>query len=340
MKPVRVVVVGNGYAGYCQLPGMRWAERHGGPPVVVTALCARDMAKAKQTADKFAIEKITTDLDAALATSPDLVVVSTPVDVHAAQVSRALELTDAAILCEKPFTLDVNDARALAHKARGRMALVDHQLRWSAPRRAFKEQLDRCGTPWIARCEMFFGSVERLTRAYSWWDDAARGGGALQAIGSHLVDGLLWLLGPVVDVQKRLTSCVKERFDGDIKRTVTSDDYAELWLTHASGARSSIACSTVQTYGRRALLEVIGDRGVLRLVDENELTFARHGAPPETIGVRLASVDEVEACNDSAFARSEPLFVRDLLLAISRGETSLAHAATFDDGAAVTSILT
>jgi predicted dehydrogenase len=340
MERVRVVVVGNGYAGYCQLPALRWAERNGGPRVDVTGLCARDMDKARATAARFGVERVTEDLDVALSTSPDLVIVSTPVDLHAAHVQRALERTAAAILCEKPFTLDVGSARALAAQARGRLALVDHQLRWSAPRRAFRERLGDVGTPWVARAEMCFGSVERLQRRWSWWDDKARGGGALWAIGSHLVDGLLWLLGPVVDVQGRLTSCVQARADADgAPRAVTADDHAELWLTHASGARSSVLCTTVQTHGRRALLEVIGARGLLRLVDEEELTFARHGEPPARVAVKLAGVDEVEACNDSAFARSEPLFLRDVLLAVARGARELAGAATFDDGAAVTAAL-
>src|SRR5205823_4614211 len=111
----------------------------------------------------------------------------------------------AAVLCEKPFTLAASEARRLSTLARnlGRIALIDHQLRMSPPRRRLRALLrtGAIGTAWVARSEMCFGSVERLTRKASWWDDVARGGGVMQAVGSHLVDGLLWILGPIVDVQ-------------------------------------------------------------------------------------------------------------------------------------------
>jgi predicted dehydrogenase len=320
---MRVVVLGNSYASYCQIPAMRWA---GGADIV--ALCGKNLDKAKATAEKFSIPLATTSLDEALATNPELVLVSTPVDLHASMVERVLSTTNAMVLCEKPFTLGLDDARRLASLA-GARGFIDHQLRFSAPRRRFRELARTLGTPWVARSEMCFGSPERLQRPASWWDDAARGGGAMQAIASHLVDGLLWILGPVVDVQARLTSCVKQR--GDV--AVTADDHCELWLTHASGARSTVVCTTVQTHGRRSLLEVIGSEGVVRLVDEDELTIAKHGGAVERVDVKLPGVAEVNAANDSAFARCEPLLMRALL----RGETS--ELATFDGAVACVEVL-
>ena len=327
---VRVVVLGNSYASYCQLPALRWA---GGADIV--AICGKDAGKARATAAMFSIPVATTSLDEALAQRPDLVLVSTPVDLHASMVEQVLATTTAAVLCEKPFTLSLDEARGLAAQARGRLALVDHQLRWSAPRRRFRELVRTVGTPWVARSEMCFGSVDRLTRKASWWDRAERGGGAMQAIGSHLVDGLAWMLGPVVSAQARLTTCQQAR-EGV---PVTADDHCEMWLTHASGARSTVLCTTVQTHGRRALLEVIGSEGVVRLVDENELSVGKHGEPMAKVDVHLPSVAEVRACNDSAFARCEPLFIRDLIAAVAAGATSLEHAATFDDGAACVAVL-
>src|SRR5438067_1353305 len=192
----RVVILGNSYASYCQLPGLRWAAAHGAPNEVV-AICGKNLEKARATATRFGIPVATTSLDEALAKRPDLVIVSTPVDLHASMVERALATTTAALLCEKPFTMTRDDAGRLAALARaqGRVALIDHQLRFSAPRRRLRALVrgGAIGTAWVARSEMCFGSVERLTRKASWWDDVARGGGVMQAVGSHLVDGLLWI---------------------------------------------------------------------------------------------------------------------------------------------------
>lgn len=344
---VRVVVVGNSYGAYCQLPALRWCASRGAA-VEVTAIVGRGLAKAQATAARFAIPLATTSLTEALASKPQLVLVSTPVDLHAPMVAEVLATSTAAIVCEKPFTLDVESARALAGQAQrdGRLALVDHQLRFSPPRQRFRQLVREgaVGTPWVARAEMCFGSLERLTRKASWWDQRERGGGAMQAIGSHLVDGLVWILGPVVDVQARLTSCTRQRADdAGALQPVTADDHCELWLTHAGGARSTVLCTTVQTHGRRSLLEVIGSRGVLRLVDEEQLGLGVHDASGpgsfKNIDVRLPSVAEVDACNDSAFARSEPLLLRAVLAAVARGDGSLEGAATFHDGAAVVEVL-
>ncbi|HEY4222710.1 MAG TPA: Gfo/Idh/MocA family oxidoreductase [Myxococcota bacterium] len=335
----RVVILGNGYASYCQLPALAWAAAQGSPSEVV-AICGRDLAKAQQTARRFAALGplvATTSLSEALSHKPDLVLVATPVDLHASMVREILATTSAAVLCEKPFTLDVDEARALAALGQGRLCLVDHQLRFSAPRRRLRELVrgGAIGTPWVARSEMCFGSMERLTRAPSWWDDKERGGGAALAIGSHLVDGLLWTLGPVVDVQARLTTCVRER--GGV--AVTADDHAELWLGHASGARSTMLCTTVQVHGRRSLVEVIGSEGVVRLVDEDALFIGRHDGPLAQVPVRLPSIADVSAANDSAFARSEPLLLRALIDAVAAGQRELPGAATFADAVACVGVL-
>jgi hypothetical protein len=71
----------------------------------------------------------------------------------------------------------------------------------------------------------------------------------------------------------------------------------------------------------------------VRLVDEEQLTFAKHGGAVEVIDAKLPSVADVNAANDSAFARCEPLLMRALL----RGET--AELATFDDAVACVEVL-
>jgi predicted dehydrogenase len=348
--PVRIVVLGNSYAATCQLPALQWARSaHGdqsdvGPGAAseVVAVVGRDLEKARATAARFHIPLATTSLEEALATGPDLVLVSTPVDLHAPMVEAVLSTTDAAILCEKPFTLDPASARRLAARADGRLALIDHQLRFSPPRRRMKALIEEgaIGTPWVARSEMCFGSMQRLTRRASWWDDKRRGGGAMQAIGSHLVDGLLWMLGPAVAQTARLTTCVKERADeAGALHAVTADDHCELWLEHASGARSTVLCTTVQVHGRRSLLEVIGSHGVVRLVDEDALALGAHDGPLVPIDVHLPAVSEVAATNDSAFARLEPIFLREVVRAVAAGRTALPGAATFEEAVGVVEIL-
>src|SRR4051812_2999202 len=97
----RVVVLGNSYASYCQIPALRWSHAHGAANEIV-AVCGKNLAKAQATATRFAIPIATTSLEEALAQRPDWVMVSTPVDLHASMVEQTIATTNAAVLCEKP----------------------------------------------------------------------------------------------------------------------------------------------------------------------------------------------------------------------------------------------
>jgi predicted dehydrogenase len=359
----RVVVVGNGYGATCQIPALVWAGE-----ADVVAVVGRDRTKAQATAARHAIPLGTNDLSEALATQPDLVLVSTPPRTHREIVRAVIEKTDAALVCEKPLAHTTDDAGAIAalvaddaaRRGRARIVVVDHQLRWSPARRALRDAIRDgvLGEVRHVRSEMTFSSLARITRAHSWWDDASEGGGALLAIGSHLIDGVMWLLGgahaggAVTDVRARLQRFVRERAvaDGDAAaglttRAVTSDDGAELWLTHASGATSTITVSTARLLGGRAVLEVDGARGWATL-DEGaptpSETCARVAFVDGTTRVldgSLPAIDDVRAVNPSAFARCEPLFLRDVVRAVAQRANLPVEAATIADAVATQEVI-
>ena len=330
-QPVRVAIVGNSFASAVQLPALRWAGNN-----EVVGIAGADVDKAKKTADKWSIPFATGTWRELLELDPDLFIITTPVDLHAEMVFAALE-TPAAILCEKPFALTAEQAAPLVEAAEGRLALIDHQLRWSPWRRKLGELILEgfLGDPWSARLSMIFGSPSRIDAPYSWWYDADRGGGTLGAIVSHMVDGLVLDLGPVDEVRARLCTYRGERVDpyGEL-RTVTADEHATLWLRMACGAEVSLESNLMAPAGTGSFVEYVGSEGTLRLVQEEQLAGARHG--DELFEIVPDSVpptpEEMGMPERGAFARMLPLFLRDVLQTVAEGRTELAGAATFGDG--------
>ncbi|MFT5477325.1 MAG: putative dehydrogenase, partial [Planctomycetota bacterium] len=244
----------------------------------------------------------------------------------------------------KPFTLNAGEARELADEAHGRLALLDHQLRWSPWRRRMREMFQEgfVGDLWNVRAEMIFGSEGRLNSPYTWWYDRERGGGMLGAIGSHMLDALQFDLGPVDSVRARLSTYRKERPDGHgVPQTVTADEHASLWLRLASGAEATVETNIMAPAETPTVLEYVGSAGTLRLANEETLLAARHGEPLEKVdlGSDAPREEDLGPPDAGIFSRVLPLYLRDVLQAVRSESSTLEHAATFDDGLATMRIL-
>ncbi len=338
-RPPRVALVGNSFASKVQLPCLRWVGEN-----EVVSIAGADADKAARIADRWEIPHATGDWRTSLEQDPDLVIIATPVHLHGEIVRATLE-TSAAILCEKPFTLDAAEAAALTDGARGRLALIDHQLRWSPWRRRMKSLVDEgfLGAPWSGRVQMLFGAPGRIDAPWGWWYDAERGGGMLGAIGSHMLDGLLHDLGPVEAVCARLLTYRPERTDTEGRaHAVTADEHATLWLRLANGAQVELDTNIMAPGSTGSLVEYVGSEGTLRLDDEEHLVGARHGDTVAPIDVP----DDVPTAEElgtegygGMFPRVLPLYLRDVLQAVRDGATELPGAATFADGLATMRVM-
>ncbi len=338
--PVRTVVLGNSFAAKVQLPALAHAESLGGVAAEVVGIAGADGDKARATAREFGIPQATADWRELLALEPELVIVSTPVHLHAPMVLAALE-TDAAILCEKPFALDTGEGRVMCERAEGRLALLDHQMRWSPARRKLHDLvLDGfLGEPWHARAAMLHGNPARIAAPWSWWYDAQRGGGALGALGSHAIDGIVHDLGGVESVRARLSTLVHQRADGEGRmRPVTADEHAALWLSLESGCEVQVEVGVMAPHARMSTLEYVGSEGTLRLEDELRLIAARHDGEPYAVEVDSAHVP-TPAVDHGPFALVLPLYLADVVAAVRAGASELEGAARFEDGLATLRVM-
>jgi predicted dehydrogenase len=222
--------------------------------VVVTAVAARDPARARAYAQTHGIDNVADDYAALLARDDvDVIYVGSPIVNHAEWTIRAAE-AGKAVLCEKAFALNADEARAMvaAAKAADRPLLEAFHYRFhNVIRRA--EEIVRSG------------ELGRLTRADASFDAAIayspdeirwradQGGGALGDLGSYPSHALRTLVG----AEPEVTSARIEMREG-----VDAATSAE--LRFPGELTGSLRCSMVAERFD-ATLTLTGDRGQLSI---------------------------------------------------------------------------
>ncbi len=329
---IRVAVFGNSFSTKVQLPALRWCGHN-----ELVGIAGADLAKARATASAWGAPIGTDDWRALLDEAPDLIVVTTPVFLHHDMTLAALD-AGCAVLCEKPFALNADEAVRMLARARGRAAWIDHQLRFGPHVRELHARIvaGQLGTPWHARFEMPLPPAGYAERPYRWWFDAKLGGGILGAIGSHMLDLLRFLWGDVVAIRCELGAFVSERADaGGTVHSVTADDWASLSVRFANGAIGELETALGIPSDESFRLQLTGSDAALRLVEGDELSLSVGGAAFEPVQVEpplLASTDYGMEQDFGIFSRCQPLFMREVVNAVRRGDAFIEHAATFDDG--------
>src|ERR1051325_4491085 len=195
--PMGIGIVGAGFARTTQIPGFRDCM---GAKVV--AVASRHRERAAAVANEFGIEHVAADWQELVERNDvDLVSIVTPPSTHM-EITLAAVDQRKAVLCEKPMALNAGEAARMVEKAKaaGVLALIDHELRFLNSRRVMHGMLQTGAVGTVRHCNYVFRSDYRgiADRAWDWWSDEAMGGGALGAIGSHVVDSFRWTLGTEV----------------------------------------------------------------------------------------------------------------------------------------------
>ncbi|MDQ1593181.1 MAG: hypothetical protein QOG71_3808 [Pyrinomonadaceae bacterium] len=338
---IGIGIIGSGFARATQIPGFRACE---GARVVAIASARRERAEA--VAREFEIPFVGRDWREVIEHADvDLVSIVTPPSTHLEMTLHALA-RGKAVLCEKPLAMDASETGEMlrASGAAGTLALVDHELRFLEGRRRAHAMLRAGEIGRVRHAAVVYRADSRADagRAWDWWSDAARGGGALGAIGSHVVDGLRWMLGAeVARVFCQLSTHIASRpgdDDNSATRPVTSDDAANLLLnlnggelTVASGATANVSMSFVEAGEPLHRLEIFGERGALRVEGDGALWRAELGAGAWQ-RVETARGELAQGMRDTGWSRGFTHFAQEIVRALREGRTTIEDAATFDEG--------
>ncbi len=318
------------------------------PPFEVVALVSGSLERARAVANELGIPNAfpASQLEPAMAEA-DLVFIASPPAAHRDQSLLALS-SGKHVVCEKPTALDAVQASEMlaASQRSNRLALIDHELRFSPVRRRFRDLARQGFLGRLRHADLVIQGEYRLdkTRPWSWWSDRAQGGGFLGAVGSHAIDAVRYMVSEIEAARGLLRTIVDRRPAPDTGelRTVTSDDYALFWLKLEEDATLAATLSAVARAPRDTWrLAVHGEDGSL-LLDEKERLWGRRQAESEYRDLTPADPGADAAAlgvRDSAWTRAFLIFARELGAALASGRTTLPDAATFEDGLRVQQVM-
>jgi predicted dehydrogenase len=264
----------------------------------------------------------------------DLVSVHSPPYLHAKHVRTALE-AGTAVLCDKPFALGPEEARALEAEAldAGAVALCNFEFRYAPARVRMRELVNEGALGTIERVQIVHLSAgTRLPlRPYGWLFSREHGGGWIGAWGSHAIDGLRWMFGTeVVAVAAVLRIDIPERLDGSgtWQRCTAEDGFGAL-LTLSGGATVTIDSGFAAAANLTPRFTVFGSEAVAELTGETRITIRRSDGTREVI-------DADDATGDAHLVpmRRFAEVVRDAVAGTDPGD-----APTFADGRACDEVL-
>lgn len=243
---VRLGVVGYGVGGRCfHTPFIEAAEG-----IELAGVVTRSPVRRAEVDQDWPGIPAFDSLQALLASGVDAVTITTPPETRRELVLEALA-AGVHVMADKPFAPSAAVGRELAASAEssGRLLSVFHNRRWDADIRTLASVVDsgRLGSLWRVHSRFDLDDPATL--------ETGPGGGLLRDLGSHVVDQMVWLLGPVRSVDAHLD--LVDLPDGRTDAGFMID------LLHTSGVRSYVESSKLNHLAVREL-RAYGSEGSYR----------------------------------------------------------------------------
>ena len=280
-RPLGVAIAGLGFGESVHLPALRACPHT--EPVALWHPRAERLEAACQSAGLPG----TSDFQALLADPRvEAVVIATPPAPRAELAEQAL-LAGKHLLLEKPVALQAADVEALQRLAlqRGLTVAVDFEYR-AVPLFQQLEAVLRSGSLGelvLVKLDWLMGSRADASRPWSWYSQAAAGGGVLGALGTHAFDLMHWLVGPTRQLQARLSTAIPERPLADGSGGLAPVDAEDIALVQLElegpGGRAvpaQVNLASVTRRGRGCWLEIYGRDGTAVLGSDNQADYV-HG---------------------------------------------------------------
>ena len=241
----------------------------------ITALCGRDLERAKSVATSWHVPHVFDDWAAMLESGEvDAVIIATPNETHYEITMAALD-RGLPVLCEKPLGMTVAEAHEMAAAAlRGNaITMVPFTYRFM-PTNQFIKQLivdGYVGQPYHLNMRYFAGYAR--DGAYAWrFDEAKAGTGVLGDLGSHWLDMARWFLGEVTAISAHRDSFVPREPRPDGSTYTQVEDSAVILARFESGASATLQVSAVcwegTPFGQIHELDLHGSGGTLHALND------------------------------------------------------------------------
>ena len=236
------------------------------------------------------------DLTAAL-DDPEvaLVVLATPNALHAPQAHAALD-AGRHVVVDKPFTVTLGEARAVAEHAdrAGRVLSVFHNRRWDSDFLTLRALLEARALGEVTYFESRFDRYRPVVRD-RWRERAGPGAGLWYDLGPHLVDQALLLFGEPAAIHADIAA---------MREGAQVDDYFHVVLTYPR---------------RRVVLHAS------TLVAANDLRFAVHGTRGSFVKYGLDAQEDALKAGRTPGDDGWGVDPRPGVLTVVEGEAAVHH---------------
>lgn len=276
----------------------------------------------------------------------DLVVVASPNSLHVEHTIYALK-QNKHVICEKPLALTISECQKIvdeSSKFEKTFSAVNHQLRFNPYIQKIKEivQSNELGKPYNARLLHQGMAFADPAFPWSWSFDTKSGGGVRWAMGSHLIDLLLFIFGnEIVSVFGGMHTVIPKRMKGDSEVNVNASAEFSGSVVMDDGMGAYISSTAAAFSGNKFNITIFLEKGEITFdLDSKIKVYKRDFKEPEVFK-DIPAVYEDEVKNEiSIFSGSFRYFANQITTALHGNDLSLLQdAATFEEGQKVTAII-
>jgi predicted dehydrogenase len=248
---IKAGIIGLGKMGlsHCSILGAH-------PDIDLIAVC--DTSKfVLSVIEKYSSYKCFTDYKKMIDTTPlYAIVVATPTKYHYPMVLYALN-KGLHVFCEKPFSLDVNEAEELAQLALEKKLVnqVGYHNRFIGTFQAVKRLVESgiIGEIYHVRGEAY-GPVVVKPKGGTWRSNSEEGGGCLYDYASHVINLIQYLVG---NPDKVSGTILKKIYSKNVEDAV----YSSLFFNNGCTGQLSVNWSE-ETYRKMSTsIEILGKKG-------------------------------------------------------------------------------
>ena len=260
---IRVAIVGAGAIARAHADALAAS-----PHFNLVAVVDVDAARAAALAAKFGARSAT-NLKALTDGSIGAAIVSTPPNTHRAVTTALLE-AGVHVLCEKPFAIGRNNAYAMAETAKrcSRVLTMATKFRFVNDLTIARDAIAAGKIGTLYRVSNTFASPVDMTGRWN-LDPQASGGGVIIDNGTHSVDIVRYLLGPIESIAAE---------EGPRPHGLAVDENVHLSLVCAGGVPASIDLSWTEQSQSPYYIEINGTRGRIGIGwKESVYTLANDG---------------------------------------------------------------
>lgn len=211
---------------------------------------------AKTLADELGCDAYETHQDLIEGSKPDAVILCTPPVTHS-DITIDLLRSKVCVMCEKPLATSSAEARRMLAVAASANAILTMATKFRYVDDVLRaREIARSGEIGeLILVENTFAS--RVDMAERWNSrPAVSGGGVLMDNGTHSVDLVRYILGPITEVMA---------LEGRRTQGLKVEDTAQMFLKSHDGARATIDLSWSLNKEREWFLEVYGSGGTIQV---------------------------------------------------------------------------